>query len=1029
MIRHRQTALLTLGAGMLWGLTGCGGDGSTPSTSAPTTINAPFKILEKSLGQIDNRCRLTLDRTQAAFGDILTVKGLPDTMGAANIRVIAQQGQTAHVGAAFFIQNDQGGMSERFYAPLHPANPAQGGRVMLEVGDGKIACPAIALDLASVVAADVANIQRINSKLNTWVDLNIRLFGLDPTALQQAQADDVRPEYIPFAVAKKLLANQGELTAQAQDLTRNNNRLYAGLLHQVQLEAALDQAIAELERQPVPSKRSTAPHHAQVLGARRPSELDSRPVSLPVWNPTAIQTRSTRNAAFCEIQKIPANPLPIFTAAELSAQMLAAQEGYVFSENRQNSAGQSLGLLGTTAAFGELNSAGAATTHASNALLVIKSVENAKRALVPNQITEFQIGNYDSLLVEDRPASQAGLWQRASVYAQGKSFNLSSVSLETLVSLVGMVPGPVGLGTGATTAVFSQSTNNLINSLTEDSCFEIEAPRYGPIDVSDATWTTFSVEGEAVKKLTQRSYIGQAIGSADLVFKLNSEKFASNRIFRETRNVVVAEQQVSVSPSRSTVAAAGDTVELQATIPNAFTDKSNLSASVTSGDASIVSEQRQGDTYTLRVKTSTLRDAFPVRVTFRAHNPTLPANAIRTADAVIDTRGAISLSSASSCLTPNTTIELNATISGFAANQRGMDWSVTGAQLVSTKTNADGSISTATIRTTSTGAPVVQVTSRADNSVKASTTLNVSSSCLKKALYVGMGVTSSQSGIDSDGSTGCASAQTPDDFIKQFQTPEGQEPRLPNIPPNAQLWFDRTERVLVDNHVSNIAYQRDDGTGIGCKTVNTSASIPRADLQVYGKNDGSLGFVLDSELTAECKPHQDELVCNSSNALLSMAGFYFLDIAEDTRFLLEGELQCNGLTGVVALQPMSVIADRYEQGNGGFVQYVPNNLSQSLIADRNNNPLPPVLWGDVTCTQANQTIRLNQEVVFKAPRQRGTTDRMVISLLGNATALANGTTKQGFKPLGSGGISELTPKAGSFSTKAKVSFFVRVTPQ
>jgi len=986
------------------------------------------------LGREVSNCKLTLNKTKAGFLEQLTLTGLPENFAEPSFRIIASDGKNQYIHAGLFNQT-QAGEPLSLTAPIHPITPLRGGDVTLEVGDGTLRCPTIKLNVAAVPAADPTILTRINQKIEQWLDLTVQQLGADPAALATATADTIQPDLIPFAIAKKSLATNGYLTQQAKQAISNNNQVVAGVMQGSQIEAQLDAAIAELQALPRPTvtratlKLASQPRIAIQTKSATPIDWLNPTLPDPIAVSKSLPIAQPKNAALCAGQQFPPNPLPISSAAELSQRMLAAKKGYVIGSNEQTKIGQMLGAY-TLAGSNTANYAG-------GGLYVIKTIENAKRALEPTELTSYNIGRFDSLLLEDRPASQAGRWDGANLTAQGQSFNISSAILDGLITAVGMTSSAVGTAVTAAGTAFATPLGNVVNELTQDSCLKIDAPKYGPFNVSDEEWTEFKAIGDAVERLSQRTYIGQQIGAAELQFKLRTEKFASNRVFIEQRNVVVQEQQISLSSSQVRVNQPSDTVEISGTIPNSFVNKANLQVDITRGGgvsgAEIISRSTQGDFYTVRVKTPERRVFYPIHVTFTSRNPTLPANATRSRVAIIDLKGSLTLSKPSSCLVPNTTFEVTATLEGFSSNQRGINWTVSGAgQLVGTpQPNADGTQVTATIRSTGTGNLTIQATSTTDPTVADTETTSVSERCLIKTQIVGMGIIAPISSTDSDGGEGCLATQNVQVREEKYQTDENPT-QIPALPRESERWFNRSEQIAIQNQVASISVQRGNAINSGCNRATVNSTV-NADIRVYGENDGTLGFDFDADLQGSCgvvkNGDQDEIFCANSQAIVSSGGFYYLDIDRDTRVLVEGELKCSGLSGVVSLTPMSLIALRYESTNGGLTQYVPSKPSETLITDTSGNPLPPVLWADVKCTQANQTVRLKQEFIFKKPRQTGKTDRIIFTSGGNAFAAVTGRTRTGFGMFGTEPADLAEPKVGNYRTTAKVDFLIRITPK
>lgn len=1013
-------------------LAACGGGGGQSDPSPMTvTVNAPLPILKQPLGQIQPSCQIRFSQQSANFADRVVVSGIPDSFGAINARVIAQQGTVATIGAAYFEDDPS---THTLIVPLHPVDPLAGGQVKIEVGDGQHACPAVTLNLNPLPAADPQVITRVRDKMAQWVDASIEAVGVNPSTLLTATADTIAPDMIAFAVAKKNISAGGYTRQQFDLAVKNNDKVFAGVLKQLDAEENFDRAIGELKNIPPLTSYRTGLKQASTPSASYaiPSinrTWSNQPVFSPLPQIRPMTTPNFANSAAanaCGNQPFNPTPLPIHSAAELATRMQRANSsnGYLIRAEEQSSLGLGLGIL-ALAPVAEISSR---ANNAGASLYVIKTIENARRALEPKNITAFTIGRLDTLLLEDRPATQAGRWDNVTVNAEGEEFNISSSILEGLITAAGLISGPVGTTVTASGVAFATPIGEQINELTKNSCVKLLAPKYGPIDVSDEEWLEFKSLGSAVKKINQRQYVGAEIGNAELMFKLRSEKFASNNIFEERRNVDVQEQRISLLPSGVRAQEAGDTVEISASIGNSFVDKSNLKAYISSAggdqgsayDNSIISQQKQGDLYTIRVKTSKDRKHFPVEITFDTLNPTLPPPPqYRARVATISLQGSLSLSEPSSCLQPNSTFDITSTLSGLAAGQRGVTWQVSGGQLVSESINADQTQRTVTFRTGTAGTMTIKATAVADGQVSDTVTVNVADSCFKKLHYSSLAANSIGNGDDGD-----CGAQTapPTDFEQVFSSAENAT-LPPALPPESDYWYNR-QQALNTNHDNHINYRllNDRGT---CQSIAVDGNTTMT-ARLYGENSGKLGMDFSADLTGNCVKHpaNNEIYCANTSALGVPSTFYYLDIKHDTKVLLEGQLQCNGLTGYVVITPFSAIATRYEHLT---TAYVPNTLSETLITDANGQNLPPVLLADFTCTQPNQTVSFSKEIIFKAPRQSNSTDRIVINTLGSVNMAVLGFDKTGFGPVD---LTQLPViKTGDFQSKGTVNFFIKVTPK
>lgn len=986
-IRTRPLAALLCGSLLL---SACGGNGS--GNGGPT--------VSRPLGK-EVACTLSLNPTSVAPGEPVTVTGIPANFSNPGMRVIARNASGDTVGAAFF-EAPESGQASRFAAPLHPATPLAGGEVLIEIGDGARRCAALPLQIGGLPDAEPALMQTVLDKLETWLDLQIRVLGGDPAALAAADQDSIDPSLIPLSVAKKLLGSDqapGSLRQQVTQAIASGDRIIPGVMVAADLAGELDRAIAELNALP----------------------------------PTLREPLTAAKNVRCEAERLTPVPLPIRSAAELSQRMLASGKGGLY---QSNALGQFIGTVGIAASEeassgGPFSGAGAASVGANALgakLYVLKTVEAARQALEPKTIESFDLRRADTLLVEDRPASQPGRWENASVIAVGEEFNVNEAALDGLITTVGMIPGPVGATVGIGSTAFANPISAALKELTSEGCTRIEAPRYGPIDVTDEEWTESRIIGTAVQRIDHRTYRGAEIGSAELKVTLRGEKFnVLSAQFSETLNIVVNPQILSLLPSSLRLSEPGGLATIGATIANSEAGPNgpiNIERQiVSSGDHEIRNVRANGDLLEIDVQASSRREDFPVRIRFAPLNPVLPGGGPRERIATIDIGGALTLDrNGGDCLLPNSEAQFTATLNGFAANELGVDLTVTGGTLVSHENNV--ATQRIVVRAGGPGTLTVRAVSRADRSLSEEISVPVLRTCLRKIHYSGGVFQAGGIGVDSDGSDGCPPESDVANQDTRTGPPEESIVIPPAIPPASDLWFQREERITADFTTDVTVHRLVDES---CRSHRFSGRT-EGDIRFYAEEDGTLGMQFNADLSGNCRVENDELAgCSRSQAAGVFNTMSYFEITEDTPIRIEGELRCAGLSGYVELTSFSGIATRFEDG---VTPYLGIAEGHSLIVKPDGSQAVPVLWV-AECTEADEVVPFAETVIFQAPRKAGGKDLIVVLGSGSASAQINGITKSGFGPLidPENPQPPPLPQSGSYASKAQVDFRVKLAPQ
>ncbi|EKF74600.1 hypothetical protein A11A3_08235 [Alcanivorax hongdengensis A-11-3] len=949
-IRHPRHHHWLTGAGLALLLTACGGGGGGGgdggNDSPPAADANPLKAaVANPLGHRTDCPGLTLSATHGSPGTVITVTGLPADFGEASIRVIAD-GDAGQIIDPLFLNAGDEGDPIRFTTPLAPTRDPEGGNVMMELGDGDQHCPAFAFTIDALPQAPDDYTRTVRQRLETWVDKSLAVLGYNPQTLLDADPDTLPQQDLSFWVVKQYVSGDRPdglkaLAAQASD---DPDKLLERLLMASGLEDDLVDALNELDTVPV--------------GMRQTSQAATK----------RAHTRVKINGS-CDEQSVDPDKLIISGAAELSARMKSAAAGYVFDGSVS---GQVLG----DASLVNYKNTGQAAGYAGTTVSVISEVKAMRRALEPQSITDFEVRRVDQSWIEDRDPANPAFWDLAFVKAKGKSFNFGATFLNGLVTLAGMVPGPVGASIGTASTLGSKGVSSAINSLTEGSCVRIRAPEYGPIDVTDEPWTTSKILGTTVTRDSHRQYHGIDIGTSQLVIKLNSGEFADEGIFLEKFPVTVKPIRISLLPSFYRVQQPGEVASLSATAANASKNAANFAAQAT-GPGQIQSAAANGDFYDVQFKTPDDRDNYPTSVTFTWQGRTLPAGTERSDSVTIDTEGDISLTPQSACLLPGNRLSLSAQLNGFAEDNQDVTFSTSGGQII------DASGLTATlVAPGQTGTVQVTVKADADPSVKDTAEYTVSDSCIKKLWYPGATISLDGNGTYSNtADTRCPPDNHNDTQSEEITTPSENVIEPPQIPPENLLWYTRSERIQQNyTHTStrSVLYTPPNGGESSCDTVNLHGSNDST--VVYSSTgDGTLSASLDAQLNTSCEEHQDgDVACAGGGTAAGLGGMYYIDLSAETDYRVHGELDCAGLAGRITQIPISATLIRYV---GGVTPFVPDQETGNTgVRDANGNYRSPGLF-TLSCTQANQTLPFDISFTLDAP-QGEANDLVVLSLAG-----------------------------------------------
>lgn len=958
-------------------LMACGGNEGRVSVVEPPEAGAVVvrsalfqQALATPLGT-EIACSLSLSSASAVPGTAVTISGVPAGLTNALIRVISDNGDQQQVDP-LFLNADAAAGTARFTTPLHPSRDPQGGNVLLELGNGQQHCPALAFAIDPLPAAPADYAQTVQQAFENYVDTAIRVSGLDPAALLQADAADVVPSDLPYWIGKQFTSADREdsLLRMANQAAADDDLLLERLLMASGIEALLNSQAEVLDMIP---------------------DGQREPVTARHWQKRYLPRTASAKLGNCQRVELDPNKLNISSPADLSMRMkaVAAARGDLGVDKNDG-----LRLLGGVSLSQAGNLSGSAA-YAGGGLFVLRSIDEARQALEPQEITDFDV-RAETLWVEDRPQSQPLRWENSTINAKGKTFNVSKAALEGLLTGIGFASGGLGaVGTAATAAgvIAPDGVNAALDAVTGDECIRIAAPRYGPIIANDEQWVTSSIEGAAIERVNHRQYRGVDQGSGVLKVELNTEQFAVQGFFEKQFTVVVEPLNLSASRSQVFVSEPGEVVELSVLVINAHTEQDDFRAIVVDDLGQIIGEQRSGNLYTVRLKTSTTREDYPTFLRLEAQNLTLPLGAPKRQLTVkFDVDGSLTIMPEEACLLPGQTLDVSAEIEGFQPGNDGVKWSSNGGSFAD-----PGVLETVFTAPASPGTVEVMIESLTDSEVNDTVSYTVSNSCLRKAWFPAASVSVAGNGVysqndDPNGSSPCPLDDHDAPQVAELQTPQRLlDTQPPQVPATADLWFGRSE-AFQQLLINNSSYHQGSANSDGCSSLSLDSRVEGS--SVYESDaDGLLRMRITADMEQRCDSHDDgSVVCADVNSIGSANAYYYLGVEQEQRYRLQGSLSCSGLSGNITIFPFSGSLQRFVNGQE---PYQPESQVTG-VRDAQGNYRSPQLF-EVTCSDPDELLFIDEEFTLDAPAP-GDTDLVVLSVLGVVQARTDAVAKEGFGP-------------------------------
>lgn len=911
-------------------LSACGGSGgnsdSTSSTKDPDLLQAITTTLLKPIGALANStsCEaITLSSTSATPGDIITVTNIPSNFEQPVFRSVSKVSDLEVSGAIPLFKTDTDDEYE-FAAPFYILDPEVGGKLTLELSDieADAHCTGIEFTLNALpdTIADIDSLDYINdfqNELEIWVDEAIQHIGKNPETLLNSDVESLKPELQMLWIAKKHISSDesGHLKSLLTQLEPNNTQLLANIIASTGTKERVSDAYSAL------SSISPATNQALPKSAiSKPSiaSLQAKAIALP-----NIQTQSIVPHIDCDTATLDFK-YDINTIEELSEHMQAAKAGIPFDVS---AGGQLLSvmswygaimdkgidilsvspdlssatkdLLGSTKT--KLEKTGNVMDVISDVTFVIEKMQGALQAMQPSEVTQFSLAGAETLWIEDREETDLMTWETASISAKGEDYNLYHVLLETTQVAGGWLAGYLGgskgkQAYGIATTILSEPLKNLYEDLSQDQCFRIQAPEYGPIEFNDndAKWTKTSVREnpDIVTVIDEKNYKGLHIGQALLEVKPRLEQFPSKSGINLSSflTVHVDEVQLSAEQIYHSVTKTLQVFNDIKAFASAHDDNAADDITVSVDEGTISSRNPQAKTLTLNYTAPADLSKLPAHIIYGWNGKTLPGgdDDLRQAKVIFDKRGTITLSPESACLTPGEQLPINATIEGFPSSDA-IAW--TGAHI--SEAPGGDNLKQIFTATSSLGEYTITAFSIDDpTNVFDNTKVKVAASCISMAWNPWVEYHINASGTYSDGSQGCPPYSDPD-YIEHNISND----TFPNPPAEASSWADKSETYGWSNLHNSTRFDGDvDGNCYsGQFNGRNNSSVTYS-----GRDDGTLSFIFETDIAGDIEKlgTAENYSTETVDALFyaGIFGYYYIPVKADIDIHIEGSIACDNVT-------------------------------------------------------------------------------------------------------------------------------------
>ena len=268
----------------------------------------------------------------------------------------------------------------------------------------------------------------------------------------------------------------------------------------------------------------------------------------------------------------------------------------------------------------------------------------------------------------------------------------------------------------------------------------------------------------------------------------------------------------------------------------------------------VISTRRDGQFFTVQIKTNEDREAYPFELEFVAANTTLPLGSPQRSKRVsFDVRGSLDISPDDACLLPGQTLDVSAEIKGFQPGNDGVRWSASAGSFAD-----DAALDTVFTAPQQLGVVTLEIVSTTDGEVSDTANYTVSAQCLRKIWYPEASFSTDGNGVygggPEDGSGPCPPGEHDDTQAEELLTPGERIDTPPSEPAQSRLWFDHQDGVqALLSHNSTRYYSRDDS----CGNASFSAES-RGRIDYLAEGDGTLALNVDAQVQAQCQRYDNE---------------------------------------------------------------------------------------------------------------------------------------------------------------------------
>jgi hypothetical protein len=975
-------------------LCACGGGGSGGGGGD----KGPALTALSPLGSETNCPDLQFDTLVADVGSTIFVSGLPSSMTAPGLRIIDVQ--DADIVTPAFFRVREGDEDWQFELPMHPNTPADGGQVLIEIGDGSDHCPQQTFTINALPTAPADYAQDVQTALVSWVEAATRNLGLDPAQLRAADENQLTGISAVMRLALDTATDPdapGSVKALADDAAADTDMLLERFMLALNLEQRLQDDAALLD-QSEPAVQSISRNASGTKGQ---------------YIVRSEEQRVYRNSGGCGSGlEFPGatkpNIVDIFglAAAMKSANNRTIKNVAAHSATATNYAG--------TANWSKASSIG-------NVLFVVSTVEEALNAALPQVFSQFNVTG-DSQIVEDREPTNPASW-RAEIAAKGTDFNLERAAAQTIIQSLGLIPGPVGTALSTATFAYGNEVNAEIDRVTKDSCFKVKAPEYGPFDATYNEFTKAEVDGNTIYLIGHNQYLPLDIGTSNIDVKIKGEAFNTPSNAAKTLPVNVNMQVLSLLPSTKRIPDAGEPVDISATISNSEANPANFDVEVVGGVSrgEVTNLREENGFLTATIVPTSDRKKYPIQVRFTSLNTTLPAGTdprFKLANIELDL-GVILTPEDAPCLQAGDEVPLTAELKGFDENEQEVVFSSTGGSF---KNITD--LTATWVAPQGSGEYEVTATAKYDTSEDDTSRFTVADNCIRKIWYPSGGFSTENNGTYSDGGL-CPQESLGDDQSELFD--ELEIPEAPQLPADSQFWNVRTQTQTTRfTHSSTRHIVDDNGTNSSsddfCSNISLSG-IMDADVKYEGRADGTLAVSIDASLESQCRNYSTgDVECSSGGGGIVLGGFFYQDITKKTNVTLSGSLKCSGLEGNIGtgIAPISIVMQRYKNGQTPFNYEEEGNTG---VKDKQGNYRSPQLFsGSCVPAENDSSTPFEVEFVLDAPEDSNGTDLIIYTILGNALIAPASALSVNEIPMG---VPTL-PVAGDYLSTGKIDFEVKL---